>query len=422
MSVFALVDCNNFFVSCERVFRPDLEGKPIAVLSNNDGCIIARSEELKKLMIPMCAPIFKYKEEIRKHNVHLFSANFSLYGDMSHRVMNTLRDFTDRLEVYSIDESFLSLNHVDSGKVTDYVRTMQKTVQQHVGIPVSIGVAPTKILAKLANLISKRHDEYSGVLNFFTVKNLDEILHRTDISDLWGVGRKSSKFLYSQKIHTALQLKNASDHWIKKHMGVVGQRIVWELRGISCLTLEDVHDAKKGILSSRSFGRSVETLTELEEAISTYTSRAAEKLRQEESFASCIHVWIVTNRFKPEEKQYSNSYTFSFPESTSYTPLLIQYAKECLHNIYAPGFKYKKASVMLTGLVPENQKQIHMFETQGDSDKQKKLSKIVDSLNLKYGGGTMRFAAEGIEKSWYMKSSQRSPSYTSRWSELPRVK
>lgn len=419
-NLFALVDCNNFFASCERVFRPDLEAKPIAVLSNNDGCIIARSEELKRLGIPMCAPIFKYREEIKRHNVQLFSANFSLYGDMSHRVMKTLTAYTDRLEVYSIDEAFLSLNHRAEETLTQYVRDIQTNVRKSVGIPVSIGIANTKTLAKLANLISKRHDEYAGILNFNEV-DIDCILQRTDISDVWGIGRKYAKFLYREKIYTALQLKNTSDLWIKKHMGVVGQRIVWELRGISCLSLDDVKETKKGILSSRSFSKPVESLTELEEAVASYTSRAAEKLRQEESVAACIHVWITTNRFKPEEKQYSNSYTLAFDESTSYTPLLIKYAKECLHRIYAPGFKYKKASVMLTSLVPENQRQLSMFNTQLHGDKQKKLVKIIDMLNHKYGGGFVRFAAEGIEKPWYAKASQRSPSYTTVWKDLPKV-
>lgn len=420
MPIFALVDCNNFFASCERVFRPDLEGKAIAVLSNNDGCVIARSEEAKQAGLPMCAPIFKYKDLIYQHNIQLFSGNFSLYGDISRRVMQTLETFTERMEMYSIDEAFLSLEHIKDQHISTYARSIQQTVKQWVGIPVSIGVAPTKTLAKLANEISKKHTTYSGIFNFFDYPTIDQFLERTDICDLWGIGRKLAKVLYSNGIYTALQLKNTSDIWMKKKVGIVGQRLVWELRGISCLPLEDIKESKKGILSSRSFSKPVTSRAELKEAVAAYTSQAAEKLRQEKSLASCINVWIVTNRFKPEDNQYANSYSLGVPEPTAYTPLLISYAWRCLDTIFAQGFKYKKAAVMLTGIIPQNQRQLHMFAPEKHTDKHTNLMQALDSVNKKHGR-VMYIAAEGMKKNWYMKSSHQSPLYTTSWKSIPIV-
>ena len=421
MPIFALADCNNFFASCERVFRPDLEGKPIAVLSNNDGCIIARSEEVKNAGIPMCAPVFKIKDEIKKHRVHLFSANFSLYGDMSHRVMDTIRSFTPQMEIYSIDEAFLSFDDVPQATRTQYAQQIQSAVKQWVGIPISIGIAPTKTLAKLANEKSKRHGEYNGVLDFTRYDTIDHFLHRTDICDIWGIGRKLAKVLYENGIYTALQLKQTSDVWMKKKIGIVGQRLVWELRGISCLSLEDIRSTKKGILSSRSFSRPIETLDELKEAVASYATIAAEKLREEDSLVNYVHVWIVTNRFKKDESQYSNGYSISLPSPTAYTPAIIKAAFECLEAIYIKGFKYKKASVNLSGLVSQEQVQLNMFTKPSETTGHVKLMKALDKINMKEGNRVVRFAAEGIERSWYATSSHRSPRYTTSWKEIPTV-
>lgn len=419
--VFALVDCNNFYASCERVFQPHLRNTPIVVLSNNDGCIIARSEEAKDIGMRMGAPIFKHKDLIEKHKVKLFSANFTLYGDLSSRVMKTISYFTPHYEIYSIDEAFISFDNFDPKEYGMYGKNIQAAIKKWVGIPVSIGIAPTKTLAKLANEVSKKYNTKSGVLNLMEA-NIDEYLHRTDVFDIWGIGRNSAQFLYTKNIYTALQLKNAPDLLIKKNLGVTGLRIVWELRGISCLQLEEISGTKKGILSSRSFGKPVQKLEELKEAVAHYTTRAAEKLRQEKCKASFIHVWIVTNRFKKTEFQYSNSFTIPLTMPTAYTPSLISAAHKCLNNIYKKGYNYKKASVTLTGLIPNHQTQLNMFEKSNNIDKQDILMKTIDQLNLRHGTKTIRFAAQGLDQDWYMRSSLRSDLYTTDWNQILNIK
>lgn len=419
MNQFALVDCNNFFASCERVFRPDLIGKPVAILSNNDGCIISRSEEVKALQIPMGAPIFKWKDMLKKHQVQLFSANFPLYGDISHRIMQTLGGFTPEIEVYSIDEAFLNLDGINPQKLTAVGVAIRHRVQQWVNIPVSVGIASTKTLAKLANFLCKKHNEFQGVMNLTTVSDIDNLLARVDVADIWGIGRKLAKFFYSQQIMTALQLKNSNDLWVRKKLGLLGQRMVWELRGISCLAVDSVEETKKSIISSRSFGIPITHLAQMKEAIATYTCRAAEKLRQESACAQALSVWITTNRFKPEEKQYSNSCFVGLPESTAYTPTLIDYAHQCLVKIFLPGYKYKKAGITLSGIRPANQQQSDLFHLHHDTAKESRVSQLVDQLNHKYGAGTVKYLAEGLIKPWYMKSMQRSPAYTTCWGALP---
>ena len=350
--VYALVDCNNFYASCERVFRPDLRGKPIVVLSNNDGNIIARSKEAKALGIAMGEPYFKAKPLLKKYNVQVFSSNYTLYGDMSRRVMDVLQQVEPDLEIYSIDEAFISL---PGGKCFNRIRRgryIRAVVQQYTGIPVSIGFASTKTLAKLANRIAKKESLHKGVFDLTDHDDIDKLLATIKVEDIWGIGRQHTKKLNTQKIVTARDLKYADDGWIRKHLTVTGLRTVWELRGIPCVSLDKAPAPKKGIITSKSFGRPVTSIKELSEAVTTYISRAAEKLRSQHSIASSVSVFIATNRFKPEKPQYSNSLMLSLPGPTSSTPILIRQALRCLRKIYKPGYEYKKAGVMLTEIIP----------------------------------------------------------------------
>ena len=317
--VFALVDCNNFYVSCERVFNPKLEGKPVIVLSNNDGCAVARSEEAKEF-IPMGAPAFKYEDIIKKHNIAVYSSNYTLYSDMSERVMTILGQFTPELEIYSIDEAFLNptgFTHVD---LTEYAKKIRARVKKWTGIPVSIGIGTSKTLAVIANKLAKKNQMCGSVFDITNHSRQDDFLQSVDVEYIWGVGRQYTKFLKRHGIHTAFDLKNAPDHWIKKYMTIVGLRTVWELRGISCIELEEVSEPNKQIIRYRSFGKPVESLEKLKEAISVYATRAGDKLRQQQSVTSYLSVFLETNRFKPDEPQYANSSGCYLHEPTAYTP------------------------------------------------------------------------------------------------------
>lgn len=416
--VFALVDCNNFYVSCERVFNPKLEGKPVVVLSNNDGCIIARSNEAKALGIKMGEPFFKSKPLIKKHNVKVFSSNYALYGDLSCRVMDVLQEMEPDVEIYSIDEAFLYMPH--SKKITEYAKNIKKRVKQCVGIPVSVGIAPTKTLAKLANRLAKNSLYHDGVFDFTDHERIDELLSGVGVEDVWGIGRRYTKKLNMHGIYTALHLKNANDTWIRKNLTITGLRTVMELRGIPCISLENIQASKKSIVSSKSFGSPVSSLTDLTEAVSTYTSRAAEKLRNQKSIAGGLHVFIATNRFKTDRPQYSNSEMVILPEPTSSTPALIAAAVKCLKNIYRPGYEYQKAGVMLTDIVSETCQQRNLFMQ--SSDDKAPLMKALDKINAKWGRHTLQYAVSGFKKPWKFKQTRKSPAYTTRWADLPIVK
>jgi len=420
--VFALVDCNNFYVSCERVFNPALEGRAVVVLSNNDGCVIARSEEAKALGIKMGAPAFKMEHEFRKYGVLVYSSNYALYGDMSDRVMQTLEQFTKRLEVYSIDEAFLSLNSSSHEEMTEYGRLIRYIIKKWTGIPVAVGIGPTKTLAKIAGKIGKKNPQLKGVFDIANHPRMDEILNAFPVGDVWGVGPQYEALLKRHGILTALQLKCAQDAWVKKHLTVMGLRTVMELRGVSCFSLEEMPMAKKGIMSSRSFGRPVESLDELKESIATYVAYAAEKLRQQHSAASILHVFLLTNRFKTEEPQYGNSATTILPVPSSYTPDLIRSAQELLEKIYKPGYRYKKTGVFLTEIVPQDRIQTNLLVPDYPHEKNRTLMKMVDHINARWGPDTVRFAAEGMEKEWHMRRNLLSPRFTTQWSEIPIVK
>lgn len=415
--LFALVDCNNFYVSCERVFQPRLTGQPVIVLSNNDGCVVARSNEAKALGIGMGVPEFQIRSLLRAHHVQVFSSNYALYGDLSQRVMETLEQFCPDLELYSIDEAFMSLSGFMSRNLLDYGRTIRHTVQRWTGIPVSVGIAETKTLAKLANRIAKRTPDIDGVFDFTTCADRDRLLSRIPVEDVWGIGSNHARTLTQQGITTALHLRHADQHWIRTHLGIVGVRLVEELNGRSCLPLEECPPSKQSITCSRTFGAPITTLAEMEEAVSVYVSRAAEKLRREGLAATHLSVFLTTNPFKAGP-QYSNALTRKLSVASDSTPELIRLALLGLQRICRDGYEYKKAGVLLTGLIPMSQIQADLFD-QHDRVRSKRLMTALDGINDRWGAGTVRYAATGLHRAWTTQFHRRSPAYTTHWDELP---
>ncbi len=416
----AIVDCNNFYASCERVFNPSLRGKPIVVLSNNDGVVVARSDEAKKIGITGFQPYFKVKELIEKYDVKVFSSNYTLYGDMSHRVMRTLEQFSPEVEIYSIDEAFIYFDGFNNYNLNEYAREIRKTVEKWTGIPVTIGIASTKTLAKVANRFAKKNkDIYNGVLNIYDAPDIDDYLGKTEINDVWGVGRQYTKLLKRYGIDTALDLKNANEKWIRKKMTVVGARTQNELKGVPNIKMEYEVPPKKAIVSSRSFGKLVTDKQQLKEAVSTYITRAAEKLRKQNSLVNLLTVFIRTNPFK-EEKQNANSIHIQLPAPTDATAEMIKYGISGLDKIYRDGFRYQKAGVMLSGIVPGVGNQTTIFDNE-NREKLKKLSHIIDSVNKKMNTEAIYYASSGIKKSWTMKRNLKSPHYTTDWNQIPGV-
>ena len=414
----ALVDCNSFYCSCERLFRPALNNKPVIVLSNNDGCAIARTDEAKALGIEMGAPYFKIKEFCKKNNVTVFSSNYTLYGDMSRRVMTTLSEFTPELEIYSIDEAFLSLQEFSDKDLTQYGKEIKFTVFQHTGIPVSVGIAPTKVLAKLANKLAKKNKNL-GVLFLKNEKDIEEALKNFPVGDIWGIGRQSVKKLAEYKIKSALNLRDANEHIIQKILTIQGRRIVRELRGESCINLELAQQNKKQIISSRSFGRSVKELEELKESIANHITSAAEKLRRQKSLTKSITVFVQTNPFK-NVPQYFNSGFINLLSGTSNTSQLIKCSFKVLEEIYKSNFEYKKCGIMLSDLHLKSSSQLDLFGTD-DSEKDDCQMQTVDFINTIHGRGSIKPAACGIDQFWKMLSLMKSPCFTTRWSELPHI-
>jgi DNA polymerase V len=417
-NLYFLIDCNNFYVSCERVFRPGLRGKPVVVLSNNDGNVVALSNEVKEMGLPFGAPFFKVRELVRRHGIAVFSSNYSLYGDMSRRVMDCLARFAPEMEIYSIDEAFLSMRGM-TGDPLEYGRRIRDVVHQWTGIPVSIGIAPTKTLAKLASRIGKKDPVCRGVFELIERACMDRVLAATDAGDVWGVGRQYRDLLRRNGIRTAVQLRDAPDRWVRRNMTIMGLRTVWELRGVSCIPLDGLPAPKKGIVSSRSFGRPVECPEEVGEAVAAYMSRAAEKLRAQKSVAGSITVFLSTNRFKENDPQYSNGITCRLPVPSSYTPYLIHIASRLLARIYRQGYSYKKAGVMLCEIIPEDDAQPDLFSVFHDTDRTRCLMQAVDRVNREMGRHTLRFAAEGNAKPWRMRRDFLSGRYTTHWDEIP---
>lgn len=417
---FALVDCNNFYASCERVFNPRLLRRPIVILSNNDGCVIARSEEAKQLGIPMGAPAHEHKATFEKNAVVVMSSNYALYGDMSARVMETLRPCVPAMEVYSIDEAFLAL---ENWQGAEFARELRARVRQWTGIPVSIGIGPTKTLAKIANRIAKKMPELGGVLDLETVRDIDELLARVPCGDIWGIGKRLAVRLAAGGIRTACDLKHGEAAWVRKILGVVGERILRELQGVSCLALEEVPVPKKGIASAKSFGRPVESLRELEEALATYTARAAEKLRSGRLLARQVHVFVATNPFSVRQPQYSAGAQTALVRPSNHSPDLIAAALELLREIYRPGHQYKKTGVFVTELIAESDLQPDLFEAPAEAvGRVRELDRIVDGLNRKLGRNAIRYGSMGVKSRWAMRQERRSQKFTTRWDELPVAK
>jgi DNA polymerase V len=418
--VFALVDCNSFYASCERVFEPSLWGRPVIVLSNNDGCVIARTSEAKALGIAMGAPFFTLHHLIRKHNVAVFSSNFALYGDMSERVMDVLTTFSPEIEYYSIDEAFLELDGINDN-YTDFAHKIRDTVYQWTGIPTGIGIGQTKTLAKVANHIAKRDTEHQGVFDPIGREDVDELLEQVEVGDVWGIGHQYARFLNRHGVYTARQFKYAEEKWVRKHLTVTGARTLLELRGISCKPLIKARPARQTIACTRSFGKRIEALQDLREAVATYAARAAERLREERLTASHIQVFIRTSYFG-DEPQYSNSAACKLPLATSYSPHLIRQSLKLVEHIFRPGYRYAKAGVILAGIMPEDETQLNLFVPRPPAKRLRNIMQAVDSINQEWGRNTVLFAAAGLSKEWKMRQARRSPRYTTRWDELLVVK
>jgi DNA polymerase V len=416
----ALIDCNNFYASCERVFNPKLVGVPIVVLSNNDGMIIARSQEAKDLGIAMGEPLFKIQDKIKKHGVAVFSSNYTLYGDMSQRVMTILESFCPDVEIYSIDEAFLNLRGFEREDLTEYGRKIKNTIKKWTGMPVTVGIAETKTLAKIANRLGKKSQKAGGVLNLYNSRFRNTALKRTDVEDIWGVGRQYGKLLRKHGINSAYELSLASDSWIKKRMTVMGMRTVYELRGTPCIKLEYSPPPKKAIVSSRSFGKLTNSYEDVSQAVANYVTRAAVKLRKQRSATRILSVFLRTNPFKNEMPQYHNGVMVELPVPTDSTAELLEYATKGLVQIFKPEYKYHKAGVMLTGIIPYDRSQYAMFDSE-NRNRMKEVTEVMDSINERFGKETMFYASLGIKREWGMRREMKSPNYTTNWKELPIV-
>ena len=420
MDAVALVDCNTFYASCERVFRPDLAKKPVVVLSNNDGCIVAMSREAKEAGITGYSPFFKVRGLLETANASVFSSNYALYGDMSRRVMETLARFTPELEIYSIDEAFLNLTGFGKRDLAVYGREIRDTVYRWTGIPVSVGIGETKTLAKIATRLAKRSPKAAGSLNLVGSPHRERALAATEVGDVWGIGHRHARRLRGYGINTALDLARAEDGWVRKHLSVVGLRTVHELRGIPSVTLELVQAAKQQICVSRSFGTAVVTLPAMCEAVACYVAGASKKLRRQRQVAGAILVFVMTNRFK-DGPQHNESVMARLPVATNGTRELTRYALDVTRSCFRQGYRYKKAGVVFLDLRPDNEVQTDLFDAV-DHTADHRVSGALDSINGRWGAGTIRYAAEGIDKPWRTRFDLLSPHYTTRWDEIPVVK
>jgi DNA polymerase V len=412
--IFALADCNNFYVSCERVFNPKLENRPVVVLSNNDGCIVARSNEVKAMGIGMGVAAFEIKDVLTKNKVEVLSSNYTLYADMSSRIMQTLSTFTPEIEVYSIDEAFLNLAGFRCS-LADYGRKIRQTVKQWTGVPVTVGIASTKTLAKIANHIAKHSSKAQGVLDLVDSPYLDNALEQVPVEKVWGVGIKTAIKLKRAGIEKAIGLRDADTGWIKSKFGVVGVRTVYELRGICCYPLEENPPVKQSIAVSRMFGRPIETIDELKEAAASYASRVGERLRGQKLAASAMTVYVTTSRFI--ENRYFNSHTYVFPVATNDTRELIDAALACIDRLFRQGYQFKKCGLIMTGLVAQDRIQHNLFDGI-DRAKSKRLMQAVDRINAK-ADCPILWAAEGLKQPWQVQFKSRSKRCTTRWDELP---
>jgi DNA polymerase V len=419
----ALIDVNNFYVSCERVFNPQLVGKPVVVLSNNDGCAVARSNEVKALGVGMGSPWFKFKDLAKQHGIIALSSNYALYADMSNRVMSILREYSPEQEIYSIDESFLDLTSFKRRDLIQYAQHMRKRILQWTGLPVCVGIGATKTLAKLANHCAKKRPQLNGVCNFNTMAtyDLDQLLAEIEVAEIWGVGRKLAPKLVALGYQSALDLKQASPEALRQQFSVVMEKTIRELNGTVCIELEEISPPKKQILSSRSFGHPVRDYNSLAESITLYMSRAAEKLRRQHSFAGSAYVYIRTSPFKPDNSFYSNGLTIPLPTPTDDTRQLVNVVLWGLKQIYRPNFNYAKAGVMLSELVPAQGVQTDLFSPMQSTLKSDALMATIDQINRKMGKDAIKLASEGFRRPWKMKQENKSPSYTTSWEGVPVV-
>lgn len=424
--IFALVDVNNMYVSCERAFNPKLRDRPVVVLSNNDGCAVARSNEVKALGVKMGEPWFKMKDLVRQHGIVGLSSNYTLYGDMSNRIMEILRSYSPNVEVYSIDESFLNLSGMAGiwESPTAMGQDIRRRILGWTALPVCVGVGRSKTQAKLANHVAKKFPLFEGVCDFTTMSQAREewLLRRIDVGEVWGVGRRISAKLREMGIESVQHLKEAPPAAMRAKFGVVMERTCQELRGLSCLALEEVAPARKEIVSSRSFGALVTSLDDMSEALSTYVARAGEKLRRQHSLCGAIHVFVQTNPFRPEDPQYSNGATIALPDPTDDVRILAGYALRVLEAIHRDGFLYKKCGVMLMDLSPNTRRQGTLFDAGPPRDASVKAMAALDALNERYGRDTVHLGSAGVRQRWAMRSDNRTPRYTTHWDELPRAR
>ena len=414
----ALIDCNSFYVSCERLFKPKLLNKPVIVLSNNDGCVISRSNEAKALGIKMGEPFFKVKDLVSKHKVFVFSSNYALYGDLSRRVMKILKTFSPNVEIYSIDEAFLDLSFVEENKTEELAKEIRNRILKWTGIPTSVGISNTKTLSKVANHIAKKNN--TGVM-YLDPKYSDEYLKKFEIQDIWGVGRQLTKFFIKNNILTAFDLKNVSNTWIKKSTNVLSAKTVMELRGIPCIDLMPYSEKRKSCCVSRSFGRKVSNLEELKEAITAHALNATEKIRTDEQITRSITVFIRTSPFNKDKRYYSNSHTVELPIDTNNSLEIVKYALEALDKIYKPGYLYQKAGIILSKLKDADKFERNLLTPIIEKDL-KKLMNAIDLTNTKYGRYSISLAQAGINKSWKMRRQHSSKIDTASFYDLPTIR
>jgi DNA polymerase V len=419
--MFALIDCNNFYASCERVFQPKLKNKPIVVLSNNDGCVIARSNEAKKLGIPMGAVAFEYKRIFEQNNINVFSSNYALYGDMSNRVMTLLRDFSPDIEIYSIDEAFLKFDGFEKWfDFNTYGNQIRYKVTKGTGIPISVGIAPTKALSKVANKIAKKFPERTQ--NVYVIDTEDKrikALKWLPIGDVWGIGSQHAKRLKKINVNTAYDFTQLTEDWVKTNMSIVGLRLYKELKGIPCLELEDVQP-KKNIATTRSFDKTYEDKAYIQERVSTFAVTCAEKLRKQNSNCNALMVFIHTNGFRKDLPQYGRNVVVKLPFPTNSSIDIAKYATIGLDKIYKKGYQYKKAGVIVMDITPEESKQINLFEN--SNEKHQPLMSIMDKINKSIGTTKVKLASQDIGRTWKMKQEKLSPRFTTRIAEIIKIK
>ena len=419
--MFAIVDCNNFYASCERVFLPSIRHLPVVVLSNNDGCIISRSEEAKDLGIRMGDLPFKMMPFLQANKVQIFSSNYVLYGDMSARVMAVIAEAAPQLEVYSIDEAFINLSGIPVDQLEPFACELRKRILRNTGIPVSIGIASTKTLAKMANKWAKKHFRATGCYILDTPQKTEAVLKNTAVGDVWGIGGQYTKWLVSHQVNNAYQLSACPESWIRKRMGVVGVRLVHELQGICCLSLEEIQPAKKNICTSRSFPEILTDKESIRKWVMNHTASCAEKLRRQHSCASALQVFIHTNPFRERDKQYYRSITIPLLRPSNSTPELLFYAGKALDAIFRQGFNYKKAGVLVLDLVPSAQAQGSLFDKM-DRGRAAKLMKVMDATNALYGRNVVRYASQGNGERWQLRQARKSPSYTTQWDAVLKIR